>query len=173
MAVPDFTRLNQKSVGAAVGVTARTIQNWCDQGCPRNEDGTYSAPAVVQWLLSQQTTGSEYDTQRERLAAAQAEKVETENRVRRQELAEMSEVAEAWADHIANARSKLLSMPAKLGPQLVNLADPAVIAGRIRQEVYGALVELSESSDVRSSRKADASSEGMASSSGPNGIGLG
>lgn len=171
MAVPDFTKLNQKSVGAAVGVSARTIQNWCDQGCPRNEDGTYSAPAVVQWLLAQQNTGSEYDTQRERLAAAQAEKVETENRLRRQELAEMAEVADAWSDHIANARSKLLSMPAKLGPQLVNLADPAVIASKVRTEVYASLLELA--ADVRPSRKARGSSESVAPPAGPDGIGVG
>ena len=173
MAVPDFSRLNQKSVGAAVGVSARTIQNWCDQGCPRNEDGTYSAPAVVQWLLSQQSTGSEYDTQRERLAAAQAEKVETENRVRRLELMEMSEAADAWADHISNARSKLLSMPAKLGPQLVNLADPAVIAGRIRHEVYAALVELAESTDVRPSGKTRRGQEGMAPTAESDSLSMG
>lgn len=139
---------------------------------PRNEDGTYNGRDLVQWFAGRQSqSNSEYDNQRERLAAAQAEKVETENRVRRQELAEMSEVAETWADHISNARSKLLSMPAKLGPQLVNLADPAVIASKVRTEVYAALLELA--GDVRPTRTAGRGGESLASSTGPDGIGLG
>lgn len=86
----------------------------------------------------------EFDDQRERLAAAQAEKVETENAVRRGELAVMSDVQRVWADHIAAARAKLLAIPAKLAPQITGIHEPNVIAAAVRAEVTAALAELAE-----------------------------
>jgi phage terminase Nu1 subunit (DNA packaging protein) len=86
----------------------------------------------------------DFDNQRERLAAAQAEKFEMENALRRGELAEASKVQSAWADHIAAARAKLLAMPSKLGPQLTHIADPNVVQARIRVEVNAAISELAE-----------------------------
>ena len=170
-------RLNQQQAAYILGVTSRSLRDWPD--APRNDDGTYdAAPLVVWWLERDGKHGamrnsSEFDNQRERLAAAQAEKVETENRLRRAELADMSEVAAAWQDHIIAAKSKLLSMPAKLGPQLVNCADAGTIAGRIRSEIYSALVELAESSDVRPGSMAETLPEGMEPATGPHGIVLG
>ena len=86
----------------------------------------------------------DFETQRERLAAAQAEKVEMENAVRRGELAEVAKVHAVWTDHVAAARAKLLAMPTKLGPQLTNVADARVISARVRAEVHAALAELAD-----------------------------
>jgi hypothetical protein len=83
----------------------------------------------------------------------------------------MTEVADAWSDHIANARSKLLSMPTKLGPQLVNLADPAVIASKVRTEIYASLLELA--ADVRPSRKARRDTESVAAPARSDGLSVG
>lgn len=138
----QFLSLPQKRVAQVVGVTARTVQNWTDAGCPRNPDGTYSAPAVVQWLL-QKETGGDFDDQRQRLAAAQAEKVESENAVRRGELADMRLMIRVWQDHIGAARAKLLGMAPKLSGQLVDIHDASIIAAAIRAEVSAALTELS------------------------------
>lgn len=107
----------------------------------------YRMRRVFQHLASARlaATGAEdFDNQRERLAAAQAEKFEMENSVRRSQLAEVSKVQAAWSDHIAAARAKLLSMPSKLGPQLTNVTDPNVVSARIRAEVYAAINELAE-----------------------------
>ncbi|MEN9317321.1 MAG: Phage packaging protein Nu1 [Pseudomonadota bacterium] len=142
----ELGALNQQQAAALLGVTARSLRDWAD--APRNGDGTYDGPMLVQWYVARERgLIGEYDTQRERLAAAQAEKVEAENAVRRGELAELSAVAEQWSAHIHAARAKLLSMPAKLGPQLTHVADPTVIAARIRAEVYAALVELGGTDD--------------------------
>lgn len=86
----------------------------------------------------------DHENQRERLAAAQAERVEMENAIRRGQLAECAAVQAGWADHIAAARAKLLSMPAKLGPQLTNITDAGIAADKIRAEVYAAIDELAE-----------------------------
>lgn len=141
----NLAALNQTQAAALLSVAPRTLRDWID--APRNGDGTYPGPALVAYYVAKLGGGTEYDTQRERLAAAQAEKVEAENAVRRGELAELSAVAEQWSAHIHSARAKLLSMPSKLGPQLTHVADPTVIAARIRAEVYAALVELGGGAD--------------------------
>jgi hypothetical protein len=48
-----------------------------------------------------------------------------------------------WADILGTVRQKLLGTPNKLGPQLVNINEPTVIVGIIRQEVVAILDELS------------------------------
>jgi phage terminase Nu1 subunit (DNA packaging protein) len=100
---------------------------------------------LVQWFVNRSGTGDgEFNNQRERLAAAQAEKVEAENRIRRGELVDAHEVIAEWQNVLSAMRAKLLSMPSKLGPQLVSRDDPAKIAHMIKTEVYQALDELSE-----------------------------
>jgi len=143
----ELTKLNQQQIAFICGVTSRSIRDWAD--APRNADGTYNAQEFVAWFLQRSSGGNgerEHNNQRERLAAAQAEKVETENRVRRGELADTKQMIEMWSGVLAAVRAKLLSMPTKLGPQLVNTAEPAIIVGRIRAEIYSALDELAADS---------------------------
>lgn len=141
----ELTRLNQQQVAFICGVTARSVRDWAD--APRNPDGTYNAQEFIAWFVKR-TAGPdgerEYNTQRERLAAAQAEKVETENRVRRGELVDAKITVEIWKDIVSSVRAKFVSMPSKLGPQLVSITEPSVIASRIRAEVYAALDELAD-----------------------------
>jgi len=139
----ELTKLNQQQIAFICGVTSRSIRDWAD--APRNSDGTYNAQDFIAWFIQRSSGGNgekEFNTQRERLAAAQAEKVETENRIRRGELADTKQMLEMWSGVLAAVRAKLLSLPTKLGPQLVNTAEPAIIASRIRTEVYSALDEL-------------------------------
>lgn len=146
MAGPTFTTsvksLSQQDAAYLLSVTSRTLRDWPD--VPRNEDGTYDGAAVVRYLVSRYERDGNFDDQRERLAAAQAEKVETENAVRRKELAVVGDVIAVWTDHIIAARAKLLSLPSKLAPTLTNLDDPNLIAASIRAEVNAALHELAD-----------------------------
>lgn len=137
----SLNALTQIQAAALLSIAPRTLRDWVD--CPRNADGSYPGPALVAYYVAKLGGGGEYDNQRERLAAAQAEKVETENRVRRGELCEAQAVASLWADILGTVRQKLLGTPNKLGPQLVNINDPAAIVGIIRQEVVAILDELS------------------------------
>jgi phage terminase Nu1 subunit (DNA packaging protein) len=148
----ELTKLNQQQIAFICGVTARSVRDWAE--APRNSDGTYNAQDFVAWFVTRTTGGSEtekeFHTQRERLAAAQAEKVEVENRVRQGELVEVKETISVWSDIVSGIRAKLLTMPSKMGPQLVNIADPSIIVGKLRTEIYDTLEELadSESNDV-------------------------
>jgi phage terminase Nu1 subunit (DNA packaging protein) len=140
----DICRLSQKVAAELLGVTPRAMRDWPD--APRNPDGTYPGPDLVAWFIERRTPDAapEVEDQRQRLAAAQAEKVEHENAVRRGELARMDDVVRFWTDCIANTRARLLGMPSKLAPQLVNITSAPVIQSAIRAEVYAALTELSQ-----------------------------
>lgn len=84
-----------------------------------------------------------YNDQRQRLAAAQAEKIERENAIRRGEVVDVLEVEKEWAAFTVACRSRLLGLPAKLGPRLATITDPAKVADEIRKEIREALDELS------------------------------
>lgn len=142
----DTSRLTQIEAAALLSVTTRTLRDWekAGAGIPRNDDGTYPGPALVAWEVSRHRQDGEFDDQRERLAAAQAERVEAENAVRRGQLADVAAVAAVWTDHVAACRARLLSLPSKLSPQLTGINDPNVLAAAIRAEINAALAELSE-----------------------------
>lgn len=66
--------LNRLDTAAIAGITPQTLDRWVrGLGCPRNEDGTFSAPEVVQWLLErerQQVQSSDDASEREAIAKA-------------------------------------------------------------------------------------------------------
>jgi len=138
----NLYNLTQQEAAALCGVTSRSMRDWAT--CPRNDDGSYDGPKVVQWLVQRASGDGEYDNQRERLAAAQAEKVEAENALRRGEVAYVSDVQAVWVDHVSSAKKRILGAGAKLGPQLTNISDASVIAAAIRAELTSALAELAD-----------------------------
>ncbi len=138
----DLSHLTQTQAATLLGIAPRTLRDWSD--APRSEDGTYVWVTLLAYRDAKLYGDGEFSDQRERLAAAQAEKVETENAVRRGELAVMSDVQRVWADHISAARAKLLAIPVKLAPQLTGIHEPNVIAAAIRADVTAALAELAE-----------------------------
>lgn len=139
-----LSRINQQQIAYLLGVTSRTVRDWAD--APRNADGSYDARAVVAWFTAKNgsaTSGDEsFATQRERLAAAQAEKVEAENRIRRGELVEIEQLGAEWDDLVLSARAKLLSLPTKVAPQLIGRTDPNAIRAILKTEINAALAEL-------------------------------
>jgi hypothetical protein len=138
----SIAALTQTQAAALLSIAPRTLRDWHD--APRNADGTYTGPALVAYYVAKMTGAGEFDDQRQRLAAAQAEKVEHDNAVRRGELARRSDVERFWTDCIANARAKSLAMSSKLSPRLVNIGDAGIIAAAIRAEVYALLAELAD-----------------------------
>lgn len=130
------------------GKTWRTVKSALEAGGvrPLRREGRsdlYDSQAAL-LAIYRPDSDSEYDDQRQRLAAAQAEKVEHENRIRRGILAQRADVVRFWTECLANMRAKILAMASKLGPQLVNIGDPTIIAAAIRVECYAALAELAE-----------------------------
>jgi phage terminase Nu1 subunit (DNA packaging protein) len=73
--------------------------------------------------------------QKVRLTAAQAHRVEQENRVRDGSLLEAAGVAKVWAAYLTAAKSVLENMPSRLAPELAYLDDPAQIERVLRQAI--------------------------------------
>jgi phage terminase Nu1 subunit (DNA packaging protein) len=141
----SITNLSQIQVATLLGITPRTLRDWAD--APRNDDGSYHGPAIVAYFIakrcgSENEDGDRHPTQRERLAAAQAEKVEAENRIRRGELVEIEQLGAEWDDLVLSARAKLLSLPTKVAPQLIGRTDPNAIRAILKTEINAALAEL-------------------------------
>ena len=168
----DPRSLSQADAARILGKTGRTLRYWTDQGAPRNADGTYSIPDLVEWLITKSASSGgdlNLEAERARLAKEQADKTALENEVRRGRLVEAEEVLRTWTDLIAAARARLLAMPSKLGPMLTNVGDANVAASRIREEVYAALSELAE--PVGSSSGSSADNLGAASDVDARGLG--
>ena len=110
--------------------------------------------------------------QRTRLLKEQADKIEMENAVMRENLVEVSAVERAWTSVLSNVRAKLLGMPTGMAATVTVENDQKIVKELLSQAVEQALLELSaidvgpdrevsESSDQNSSENvATASSNG-------------
>ena len=54
------------------------------------------------------------------------------------------QVKQAWDNHNANCKAKLLSLPAKLALELSGIEEPEVIQVRLTEVIDEALLELAE-----------------------------
>ncbi len=80
--------------------------------------------------------------ERTRLAREQADKVALENAEKRKELISRTEAVAGWQSVIAHVRAKLLALPSRLAPQLVNEPKPALIKKKLTTVIHEALEEL-------------------------------
>ncbi len=139
----DFSALSAVDIADLMGVDARTVTRWCGMGVPRNDDKTFDAPLVIKWRISRAEARGEAD-QRQRLAAAQAEKVERENAVAMGELIRARDALAVWQSIVGDARNSLLALPNKLAPRLAHQATERVY-GLLHDEIYQTLTDLAES----------------------------
>ena len=144
--------LTVTELAAAFHVTEKAIRDWTARGMPlaragaqgRGRRAYYDLGACVDWYFGANHQRLNLEAERARLAKEQADKTALDNELRRGRLVDVEEVAQLWTDLVAAARARLLAMPTKLGPTLVNTPDPAVVAETIRREVYSALDELAQ-----------------------------
>jgi hypothetical protein len=130
------------------GKTWRTVKALLEAASirPRRRHGRadlYDSEEALRAIFAP-VAAEDFDDQRQRLAAAQSEKVEHENAVRRGELARRADVERFWVECITNMRARALAMGSKLSPRLVNIADASLISAAIRAEVHAFLAELAD-----------------------------
>jgi phage terminase Nu1 subunit (DNA packaging protein) len=109
---------------------------------PRNDDGTFDAPAVVQWRIARAEARGELD-QRQRLARAQAERVERQNEIEARALIPAAQAVEVWSSILTDARNKMLAVPSKLAPRLA-YQPVEVVAATLREEIHQVLTDLAD-----------------------------
>ena len=135
----DLARVNQQQAAYLLGVTARSLRDWPE--APRNGDGTYDAQALVRWFVQRNAAANEFDNQRERLAAAQAEKVETENAQRRGEIVITSAVVREFGGYIGKCCTRLREIPGGAASEF----DPDTgrrVERIVDREIEAAIAEL-------------------------------
>ena len=141
----NFSALSATDIASLCGVDVRTLTRWCGQGAPRNDDGTFDAPAVVQWRISRAAARGETD-QRQRLAAAQAERVERENLIAAGELIRTQDAIAAWQTILLDARTAFLNLGHRLAPLLANVSAGTackIVDDRVRE----ILTDLAQAGD--------------------------
>jgi phage terminase Nu1 subunit (DNA packaging protein) len=80
--------------------------------------------------------------QRLRVLTAQAVKFERENAIDRGEFISVVAVEKEWVRLLTNTRARILAIPSKMAPMLINRPEAAVIAAMLKAEVYTALTAL-------------------------------
>ena len=86
--------------------------------------------------------GFDLVTERARLAAAQAEKVERQNAVEKGDLIPAAEFHQMMTSAFVRVRAKLLALPSRLTPVLAIETKAAVVEAVLKAEIYAALNEL-------------------------------
>lgn len=136
-------------------LTDRRVQQLTAEGIiPKAERGRYElAPAVQGYIrfLQERHLGREGDDGGDAtLAAEKLKKLAAEREMKEMTRDQMAgilqnraAVTKVYGGRIAAARAKMLSIPKKLAPQLVDISDPVEVETLIKAEVYAALRELS------------------------------
>ena len=91
-----------------------------------------------------QASQSDLQTEKLRLAKAQADQKEMEVEMLKESVIKADEVVDKWSDLIGNCRAKLLNTPAKIAHLVIAADDYATVEELIKNEIHEALHELSE-----------------------------
>lgn len=158
--------LSARELGEYIHKPVRTIENWAAAGNVRqDEQGKYGLISAFRYQLeslevklartklqlTEATDRASEETKdiRERKLMAEADKEEALARIKKLEadklegkLVDAEEVLTAWQNAIANAKAKLINIPAKLAWELSGLDKPEDIQRRLAQVIDEALIEL-------------------------------
>ena len=120
---------------------------------PKAADGEYILGDITDAYWRNQFDSEGLTAARTRLVTAQAELAEAELSEARGELHRASAVVKVWTDNVANARTRLLAIPSKVGPELVG-QELTAIQAKLKVAVYEALKELADYDPGRITRTA-------------------
>ena len=146
----DFSSLTGKDTARAMGVVPRTVMRWNQAGCPRNDDGTYDLPEVVEWLLEREKKSSPVSE-----SENEAQKWLTEFRKERARLARIERhVAEGkyiLAESVRrgaesagrSVRDSFLNIPPRVATVVAAESNANTVEKILTNEIRGVLEELS------------------------------
>ena len=153
------TRLNKRDLAAALGVTTRSIETFQrDPDFPAPErDGRsnlYSLPAVIAWFVEHKIAqrigeaddGEAVDLNRERGLLARSQRRHRDLLYARDQgrLVDVEAVAEYVGDDYTRVRARILAIPTKAAPLVMQATTTAQVQEVLRDQVDECLRELSE-----------------------------
>ena len=122
----------------------RTFYKFVEDGViPKVDEGVYILGDVVHAYWRSQMGKKGLMIAKTRLTNAEAEQKELELAEQRGEVIRKSAVIMAWGENVINCKSKLLSIPTKIAPELVG-QDLRTIQQKLKSAIYETLNELAE-----------------------------
>lgn len=130
--------LNQKTLAGIFGVDPKSVRNWSADGCPRNEDGSYPAPAVIDWYATRRAEAAQAELEQFRAAAAdagghnerwqkaRADKLEIEVAERLGEFARTEDVEHQWVLALTTISTTLQSLPESIAVRIAGRGEDEV-----------------------------------------------
>jgi phage terminase Nu1 subunit (DNA packaging protein) len=156
----DAATVNDQAVAKACNISIQRVGQLVREGViPKKGRGEYElGPCMAAYIRYLQkvvetrgpastAAGSDIATERRKLIAAQREKVETENAIRRGDLTECVRVAQIWANNVSIAKANFRTIPSKLGPQLTGISETAVVVDLLQTAIDEVLTELAGADD--------------------------
>jgi hypothetical protein len=137
-----------------LGVNERVFYLMVEEGViPKAGSGKYILGDVTEayWRSRFDTEGLE--AEQTRLTKARADLAELELAEQRGEVHRAAAVMRVWADNVMNGKTRLLSIPTKISPELVG-KDLQEIQTKLKTEINEALNELAEYDERRITRAA-------------------
>jgi phage terminase Nu1 subunit (DNA packaging protein) len=134
---------------AFLDLNERVFYRMVEEGIlPKAGSGEYILGDVTEayWKARLGTEGLE--AEQTRLTKAKADLAELELAEQRGEVHRASAVMRVWADNVTNAKTRLLSVPAKLAPELVG-KELQEIQAKLKTEISEALNELADYDERR------------------------
>lgn len=100
-------------------------------------------PSASGGLPSALPVKRDYNAERTRKEAAQADKIEMENAVARGELVPAADVEKGWTDILSRVKTRMMQVPYTCAMVISGMTDMAQIQEVIREAVRDALMEMS------------------------------
>jgi phage terminase Nu1 subunit (DNA packaging protein) len=164
------TSFNITAISKLLKLTERRIQQLAkDNIIPKAERGKYdlinSVHGYIDFLKAKaggEFTIEEVNKNKNKLIKAKAELAEIEKMKATSELIPQEEVKRTWLELIHKLKQKLLSIPNKVSPILINIKNTNQIKLILQEKIYEALYEIS--SDDRGVAKDNESNKATAKS---------
>lgn len=141
---------NLHTLEEVLNLTKQRISQYVDSGIfPKPEKrGEYDlhkcVKAYYEHIHEVNNNAGELDGKQERArkAKAEADRIEFELKIKKQEYLKAETVKDVWGNHISNCRAKLLALPRKTAPSLLGLKTETEIEKALKDFIYETLVEL-------------------------------
>lgn len=145
----DEITFSTPEMAALLGCTPRHLQQLAKDGIiPKSERGRWPLAAVTAYCgylqLDARRGPADFQAERARLTRAQADLAEATLAQRRGELLDRGDVDAAVCAAFARVRARLLTVPSKTAAECAAEGQPAACAEIVRQAIFDALTELSE-----------------------------
>ena len=135
--------LNKKEFADLIGYSPRQLGEWLDRGLPCERSGKkgqeveIDSVAAIRWMMENVSVGRKASEDRDRLARAQADRAEFENRVRRGEFISVELFGETIIALSGEVIGQMSGLPGRVAGKIAGVQDPAIVRTRLMDECNG------------------------------------